>query len=81
VYHKTKKEPIEFRRLQSFRSAYVHGGFRRASVKLYITQSTVSKHIQYLENELGVVLFERRNARVIPTDACHNYFKIVEAIL
>ena len=33
--------------------------FSRAAEKLFITQSTLSKHIQELESELGIAIFER----------------------
>ena len=34
--------------------------FRRAAEKLYITQQTLSVHIQKLEKQYGVQLFERK---------------------
>lgn len=39
--------------------------FTKAAKKLYLSQSTVSNHIQTLEDELGVVLF-RREAKEHP---------------
>ena len=38
--------------------------FWEASDRLYMNQSTLSKHIKSLENELGVPLFTRTTRRV-----------------
>ena len=38
--------------------------FWEASERLYMNQSTLSKHIKSLENELGVELFTRTTRRV-----------------
>lgn len=40
------------------------GNFWEASERLYINQSTLSKHIKSLENELGASLFDRSTRRV-----------------
>lgn len=34
--------------------------FTRAAKELYVTPPTVTHHIQHLENELGVKLFDKR---------------------
>ena len=38
--------------------------FWEASERLYMNQSTLSKHIKSLENDLGVALFTRTTRRV-----------------
>jgi DNA-binding transcriptional LysR family regulator len=43
--------------------------FRRAAADLHLSQPAVSKHIQQLEAELGLALFERRGNRVALTEA------------
>ncbi|MFS2009190.1 LysR family transcriptional regulator [Azospirillum sp. CT11-132] len=43
------------------------GGFRRAAERLNTTQPAVSARIAQLQDELGVVLFERVGRRVAPT--------------
>ncbi len=43
-------------------------GFIKASNKLFITQPTLSMQIKKLENELGVLLFDRSKMPVITTD-------------
>ena len=57
---------IEFRHLQSFLVLAKELHFRRAAEKLFMSQSGLSKQIQHLESQLGVVLLERdrRNVRL-----------------
>ncbi|PWC94887.1 LysR family transcriptional regulator [Azospirillum sp. TSO5] len=43
------------------------GGFRRAAERLNTTQPAVSARIAQLQDELGVILFERVGRRVAPT--------------
>ncbi len=43
--------------------------FARAAEACYVSQPTLSTQIKKLEAELGVVLFERTNKRVMPTPA------------
>lgn len=43
--------------------------FSAAAYKLNISQSSLSKHIMSLENELGVALFERRGRNTLLTEA------------
>lgn len=57
---------IELRHLQSFRVLAKELHFRRAAEKLFMSQSGLSKQIQQLEGQLGVILLERdrRNVRL-----------------
>ena len=41
---------------------------REASTKLYITQPALSSSIRELEEELGIVIFERTNKGISVTD-------------
>ncbi|WP_346354018.1 LysR family transcriptional regulator [Azotosporobacter soli] len=45
------------------------GSFTKAAENLYVSQSTISKLIKNLENELGISLFERTSKGVILTEA------------
>jgi LysR family glycine cleavage system transcriptional activator len=51
--------------LQSFECAARHGNFTKAAAELNLTQSAVSRQIRALEEQLGVVLFERVRQRVV----------------
>ena len=47
--------------LNSFRAIAKTGSFTRAAQELFVTQPTITNHIQALENELGCSLFIRSN--------------------
>ena len=59
---------MELRQLKYFVNVAETKSFSEASRLLNITQSTLSQQIKQLENELGVVLFERSSHRVGLTD-------------
>lgn len=59
---------MELRQLKYFVTVAEMSSFSAASRNLNITQSTLSQQIKQLENELGVVLFERTSHRVSITD-------------
>ena len=50
---------MEFRQLQSFAAVVKWGSFTKAAEKLYLSQPTVSAHIQTLEEELNQPLLMR----------------------
>jgi len=54
--------------LQDFVSVAQNGSFSIAAEKLYSSQANVSKHIQLLEHEIGLPLFDRstRTIRITP---------------
>jgi DNA-binding transcriptional LysR family regulator len=58
------------------------GSFLEAADKLFICQSSLSKHIRVLENELGVPLFDRTTRKVVLTEFGHQFlefaFKMIQ---
>jgi DNA-binding transcriptional LysR family regulator len=60
---------LDIRHLQYFVEVARLQSFTKAAQSLYITQPTISKMIKNLEEELGVVLFERTGKRIALTDA------------
>jgi DNA-binding transcriptional LysR family regulator len=66
TYHIKAMEP---RYLQTFKQVAELHSFSKAAVALGYAQSSVTNHIQVLETELGVRLFERNNKQVKLTDA------------
>ncbi|NEO88091.1 MAG: LysR family transcriptional regulator [Spirulina sp. SIO3F2] len=54
---------MEFKHLQTFQAIIKEGSFLKAADKLQYAQSTITLHIQKLEEELGVKLFSRRGKR------------------
>lgn len=58
-----------------------HQNLTRASQELYISQPTLSKHLQKLERELGVRLFSRVDNCYIPTYAGRRYLEYASKVL
>jgi len=54
---------VELRHLATFRAVLREGSFLRAARALQLAQPTVTLHIQELEQELGLSLFDRRGRR------------------
>jgi len=58
---------LDLKSLETFIWTMRLGGFRRAAERLNTTQPAISARIAQLQEELGVVLFERVGRRVAPT--------------
>lgn len=65
---------MNFRHIEAFITVYRLRNFSRAGDALYLTQSTISSSIKYLEKYLGVDLFDRSNNEVIPTGAGDDFY-------
>ena len=59
---------MEIRNLETFIAVVEYGSFSRAAEILGYTQSTVTVHIKQLEDELGVLLFDRIGKKVLLTN-------------
>src|SRR2546425_36356 len=60
---------MDLRRLEVFAKVAELGSFSRAAEALFLTQPTVSEHVQALEEELGVQLLDRLGRGATPTPA------------
>ncbi|MFN0727940.1 LysR family transcriptional regulator [Polaribacter gochangensis] len=60
---------IEIRHIKYFLAVAEDLHFRKAAERLFISQPGLSKQIKQMENDLGVVLFERHNRKVLLTKA------------
>lgn len=60
---------MDIRHLQYFVEVAKHKSFTKAAQALYVTQPTISKMVRNLEEEMGIVLFERIGKQVALTDA------------
>ncbi len=60
---------MDVHQLKIFVAVYQHKSFSKASLKLSISQPTISEHIKNLENELGSLLFDRLGRTIEPTQA------------
>jgi LysR family transcriptional regulator, regulator of abg operon len=61
--------PIKLSQLHNFAAVVEAGAVRQAAKALNLSQSSITKSIQQLESELGVVLLHRGAHGVAPTDA------------
>jgi len=55
--------------------------FSWAARQLHISQSAVSQHIQALEHQLGVSLFDRRGRRITLSPAGHALLPMVQELI
>src|ERR687898_1132784 len=60
--------------LVGFEAAARHLSFTKAGEELFLTQSAVSRQIKELEDQLGVVLFERRHRALALTAAGQQFY-------
>ncbi|RJG07099.1 transcriptional regulator GcvA [Noviherbaspirillum cavernae] len=67
--------------LQAFEAAGRYLSFTRAAQELYVTQGAVSRLIQTLENQLGVLLFVRQNKYLTLTSAGEAYLRKIQPCL
>ncbi|WP_005031286.1 LysR family transcriptional regulator [Holophaga foetida] len=72
---------MEFRQIRYFVAVAEHLHFRRASEAMHIAQPSLSQQIHQLEEELGAVLFERNNRKVLLTPAGRLFFEKAKALL
>lgn len=72
---------MELRQLQYFVKAAEMLHFTEAANELYVTQSTLSQQIKQLEQELGVLLFDRIGKQVQLTEAGHVFLIHARRIL
>lgn len=59
---------MEIRDLQNFLQVVDHNSFTKAAEELYVTQSSLSKSIKRLENQLALELFDRTSKKLVLTD-------------
>lgn len=59
---------MNIRHLKVFAAVYETGSVTRAAAKLFTTQPAVSHAIRELEEEIGLVLFDRLSRRLHPTE-------------
>ncbi|MGN7401827.1 LysR family transcriptional regulator [Cytobacillus praedii] len=72
---------MEFSWINTFLVAAKTGNFRRTAEFLYISQPSVTVHIQNLEKELGVQLFEREGRKMKLTEEGRRYIPHAEKLM
>lgn len=72
---------MDFKQIEAFVYVYRLKSFSRAGDALYLSQPTISSHINSLENELGVKLFDRSSRDVAPTEAGSVFYRFAVNLL
>ena len=72
---------MDFKELEYFSTIVKCGNLTHAARQLYVSQPTLSKFLQKLEEDLGLVLFQRGSRRLKLTYAGQRYYAHVERIL
>jgi LysR family transcriptional regulator, regulator of the ytmI operon len=72
---------MDFRHFQAFQTIAKEGSFVQAAEKLQYAQSTITLHIQQLEEELGVELFDRKQRKIHLTLAGRTLLPHVQSVL
>ncbi|MDF2532988.1 MAG: transcriptional regulator [Clostridia bacterium] len=60
---------MDFKQIEAFVHVVRHKSFSRAADAIYLTQPTISAHINSLEKELGIKLIDRSGKDIEPTEA------------
>jgi len=69
-----------FKNYEYFKTIIEQGGVSKAAEKLFISQSSVSKYLKRLEDNIGLKLFNRESYPLYLTEAGELYYKYVKQI-
>ncbi len=72
---------MDFRHLESFAAVAKARSFSKAADLLYLTQPTISNHVNHLESEMNALLINRSNKRITLTPAGELLLRHVQVIL
>lgn len=70
--------PLNPRQVEAFRALMLTGSTVRAAEMMKVTQPAVSRLLRSLQDGLGLVLFERRGSRLVPTAEALSLYSEVE---
>ena len=65
--------------VRAFEACYRLRSFTRAAASLNVGQPAISHQIRLLERDLGEKLFEKKGARILATEAAHQFYESVSA--
>jgi DNA-binding transcriptional LysR family regulator len=68
------------RQVEAFRAVMMAGGITAAAEAMNVTQPAVSRLIRDLEDVVGMTLFERIGARLVPTAEATQFYREVERL-
>jgi DNA-binding transcriptional LysR family regulator len=72
------QRPLNFRQIEAFRAVMLAGSVTGAGALMRISQPAVTRLIRGLEADLGLALFNRSGARIVPTDGGKRLYREVE---
>lgn len=72
---------MNYHELQYILCIAKHQNLTKAAQELYISQPTLTKHLQKLEREMGTKLFSRSGNSYTPTFAGRKYMEYARKIL
>ncbi|MCD8117105.1 MAG: LysR family transcriptional regulator, partial [Oscillospiraceae bacterium] len=72
---------MTIQQLEYFLAAARSLNFTRTAEAYYISQSAITQQIRNLENELGVILFSRKNRKLMLTDAGELFVSEAESLI
>ena len=72
---------VDIRKIRFFVAVYEAGSITRAAEREHIAQPALTVHIQQIEDELKVKLFERSAQGVNPTPAGRHFYGICQDLL
>ena len=67
--------------VRAFEACYRHGSYTRAAAELNVQQPAISHQIRRLETDLGVTLFNKHGAAMVPTSQAHDYYRTISMAL
>ena len=71
---------MRFTEIETFRALMRSGSTRKAAALLGVTQPAISQSVKRLESQAGLLLFERRAGRLLPTPEAHALLLEVERV-
>ncbi|MGY8632012.1 LysR family transcriptional regulator [Bradyrhizobium sp. 14AA] len=71
---------MDLRQIRYFMLIYEHRSFSAAARKANVAQPALSTQIRHLEEELGLVLFERSSGGVMPTEQGRKFYELCTPI-
>lgn len=72
---------MEFKQIEAFVNVVKYKSFSKAADACFLTQPTISAHINTLEKELGVPLLDRNGRGAVPTGQGKIFYKYAAAML
>ncbi|KUO70555.1 MAG: hypothetical protein APF77_22000 [Clostridia bacterium BRH_c25] len=72
---------MDFRQIEAFVYVVRYSSFSKAADAIFLTQPTVSSHINTLERELGIKLIDRSGKEVEPTNAGKIFYEYANNLI